>query len=192
MNTNKQHLEKMHRILKDFAAQLEKLAAEAVKNEEIYQAKIAADQNALLREKMATLRDNTYAAITAEAEAACADVITWSEPKGSDLTADYELLKGAVNLSPEDLQLLAYRYRDNATMLRALAKYAEGRSDVDLRVLTPADRLNAWRNIESGAYSLLDSIYEQPAGGPMIDLAVEVWGDPEQQAGMQQYALMFE
>ena len=70
MNTNKQHLEKMHRILKDFAAQLEKFAAEAVKNEEIYQAKIAADQNALLREKMATLRDNAYAAITAEAEAA--------------------------------------------------------------------------------------------------------------------------
>ena len=172
MNTNKQHLEKMHRILKDFAAQLEKFAAEAVKNEEIYQTKIAADQNALLREKMATLRDNAYAAITAEAEAARADVIEWGVPKGSDLTSDYELLKGAVNLSPEDLQLLAYRYKDNATMQRALVKYAEGRADVDLRILTPADRLNAWRNIESGAYSLLDSIYEQPAGGPMIDLAV--------------------
>ena len=192
MKTNKQHLDAMRNTIKAFAAEIRPIAEKQAENRRIYQEQPATEENERLQQQIISARNNARALLQAEADQARADVKAWAQLKGEDLTDDYKLLKSTIDLSQDDLSELVNRYKDNATMLRAIADYAKDKEGVYLGVLTAENRLQAWERLEGQAYSLLDSVYEQPAGGPMLDLSIDRWADPEYNAGMASYAAMFE
>lgn len=88
-----------------------------------------------------------------------ARVQKWAEPKGGDLTPDYALLTGQMQLSANDLNVLARRYALNATMQRAIEQYARKHEIHFSMTPTPEQKIESMTAIAGFISSIPNSPY---------------------------------
>lgn len=167
-NTMNTYLAQMRDALSSYYTGAQALMAQKQKNAETYQAEVAEEQNWGIDSKLSQLYADTWKKLQAAQAAGVAQAETWGELDGSKVTDDIKLLGGHFELKKPQVEALVERYRNNGTMMEAIAKYAREHGMDFLNVPSVAGKAQAWAYILDHAKSLLDQATNPPAVGWMV------------------------
>lgn len=165
MNT---YLNEMRNALSSYYTGAQALMGQKQKNSETYQAEVAEEQNRGIDSKLSQLYADTWKKLQAAQAAGVAQAETWGELDGAKITDDIKLLGGHFELKKPQVEALVERYRNNGTMMEAIAKYAREHGMDFLNVPSVAGKAQAWAYILDHAKSLLDQATNPPAVGWMV------------------------
>lgn len=162
------YLNEMRNALSSYYTGAQALMAQKEKNAETYQAEVAEEQNRGIDSKLSQLYADTWKKLQAAQAAGIAQAEKWGELDGAKITDDIKLLGGHFELKKPQVEALVERYRNNGTMMEAIAKYAREHGMDFLNVPSVAGKAQAWAYILDHAKSLLDQATNPPAVGWMV------------------------
>jgi len=110
---------------RDIASKLEKL--NVINSEGILSPNDFIEQRDTLKKQEAELQNNYLNELESIYKDYSDAVKEWGRPKGEEITPDSALLSSSIDLSQDELNELASRYYDNATMTRLIVDYAKSR-----------------------------------------------------------------
>lgn len=184
------HIEKMHNTLINYRKAVLKAQAKIAENTDLYQPQAAERENKRIREQMERDRQNAESMIKEAQREGHEAVKAWARLDGAQIPADAELLK--YDLTPDQFNDLAARYKDNGTMTHLMLQYAEkanaargiGGALYDVSQLYDEQaRRAAYDSFASGALDIIDRI-NQPDGigtganSGLLEISVENFGLP--------------
>lgn len=162
---------------------------------------VAAERAEKLYQDLNAIRYNAKEQIRSAAAEGRAAAEKWGMLNGSDLTDDAKLLQAGLTLTQKDFDDLCLKYKNNGSMCRLLAEYAEKQNqrvipaDPDQAIDTFSDdtalksvlltknlmtvdkKLDLWDRLESSAQMILSAVDSEGVSDYSVTYSVEHFGE---------------
>lgn len=156
------YVNQMKQAVMEYQKTARRIADQEARNRERLSEEYARAENNALFTEMREACDKAYNQIQAVLDTVSGGLGKAVELRGKDVTEDVQLLSGAFDLSKTQLQGLVTKYRNNPTMMNAIAKYAKANGIHGVQIPTEEDKLEAYKVFAEGARSMIRSITTDP------------------------------
>lgn len=167
-----QIVQKMKTALNDYYNKAKEITSKVDQIKKELLPEIAQKRIEPLYQDLNTVRYNAKEQIRAAAAEGRLAAEKWGTLNGSDLTDDAKILQAGLTLTQTDFDALCIRYKNNGSMSRLLAEYAEKQNhrvtlddNADIKtvlitknLMTVDKKLDQWDRLESSAQMILRAI----------------------------------
>jgi hypothetical protein len=171
-------LKEIQSVLDSFRLKMSKLHETIAWNLDTLKPELAQEKNDSINEEIFTLYKEYHTKMVELGAKIQDKVLDWASLNGSDVTDDIKLLNSNFTLDANQVQELADRHQDNATMLHAIKSYARER-EIPVITCSVEDKIEAYNKIIQSNCTLLAGLRDNP-NSDLYKYSIDNLGSPEQ------------